>query len=1058
MRAASARKNRKKESKSSADLRLETLDRRVLLNASTDFMGPILPDASVDDASGDVDTHADFTDQNYASVSTVVLNEDNATHPFACTCPACAAAQAATDEQEQADSELESSVDDYTESLASYSGGTQVLYLDFDGERVYSRSGDFYLGSDYIDVPAFSLADYGWGGQELTAIEYVAEFIREDYAAYDIVVTTTEPTSGEYTTMYVGGTADWFMPNSNIIGLASYDPGNRDASNFGFAFSDSLASYAARSGSSLQNFSEYLGNLISHEAAHTFGANHVSDTSAIMNPYLPFSPRTTMFGEGYVPGTSQYQDTQSLLGSNIGYAGNSDDFGDSISTSYEVSAVTVVNGILERRDDSDAFTFTSPASGAALVDLSTTSYGNLDAVLTVYDASGAIVASNDAIGRNDPILTFNASSNGDYTVVVSSSGGDSSGSYLLNITAPTAKPELELTDSIGSATDLQMNFGTIEFDGTSTATITLANSGNADLVISKLVATGYFELSQTSVSSSDSDDIAIAPGTSETISVTYDPQTIGVSNGVISLTTNDTENTNITLALTGTALAPAPEMSLTANDSVPDDSTLDFGQLDYQQSASRTITINNTGNAVLNLTGLTITGPFSIRGNAQTISVGPGQSSSLIIDVDSENTGELSGNLTFATNDSSHSSVSFVLDADVDEPEQAIVAGPAEDEPVDTDDSFQIVELDGSDDNLVSLGAAQAGRSHIMGVYQLVNDGDSVRTFNLALDDNSEFSIIGPASITLQPGQSYNVNVQLNAAQPRACADTLTVSVDGLSQAVAELSAEPFALFGDGEKFSFVDKDGDEVTVSLSGDAQGRITLGRGDEADIKSIELLNGEGSETLAIKVKGLATELGSLIGSGSLKAIKAKDVDLSGLGIALEGTLDKVQLGDILNDAGISFATDADDAVNMSLGLITGASEIIVDGAISKFVADGFLGGLLKADSIGKITIAGDLVADLDIAEDINKLTVKVGDILGDIGVGGELKKLKISAGDLIGDLTANFIKSVKVSDGDIEGIIDSVEEVASLVADNVDKSNISSFFAKTDDELDNVLANI
>ena len=118
--------------------------------------------------------------------------------------------------------------------------GVYTLYLDFDGATVYSRAGDFWLGSTSVDIPAYDLGQFGWSGREAESVDYITNFVRDDYAPYNVNVTSDEPSYGQYSTIYVGGTGDWFRPGSSIIGVATYDIGNRDESNFGFAFTEQL--------------------------------------------------------------------------------------------------------------------------------------------------------------------------------------------------------------------------------------------------------------------------------------------------------------------------------------------------------------------------------------------------------------------------------------------------------------------------------------------------------------------------------------------------------------------------------------------------------------------------------------------------------------------------------------------------------------------------------------------------------------------------------------------------------------------------------------------------
>jgi len=76
--------------------------------------------------------------------------------------------------------------------------GTQVVYLDFDGENI----GDFLLPGVGYDVPDFDANDFGLGGDYADVIQADLEAI---FADFDIVFTTDVPAEGDYMHVVVGG-------------------------------------------------------------------------------------------------------------------------------------------------------------------------------------------------------------------------------------------------------------------------------------------------------------------------------------------------------------------------------------------------------------------------------------------------------------------------------------------------------------------------------------------------------------------------------------------------------------------------------------------------------------------------------------------------------------------------------------------------------------------------------------------------------------------------------------------------------------------------------------
>ncbi|MCK4628704.1 MAG: choice-of-anchor D domain-containing protein, partial [Sedimentisphaerales bacterium] len=647
-------------------------------------------------------------------------------HPIWCMCPECMGLIGFADESATANSTdmntsggdgWDGDAENWIEAAAAAGGYT--LYLDFEGERVYSRPGDFWLGSNFVDVPAYDLSSYGWAGHEQDSIEHITQLVREDYAAYNISVTNEQPASGDYTTIYVGGNNDWFRANSGVIGVASYDIGNHNASNYGFAFSEELSLYQSYSGGDVLYFSEYLANLISHEAGHTFGANHVSDTSAIMNPYLPITPNQLMFGSGTIPGSNSQQDTQSLFGDNIGYAHSPDDYGDTALTARGINGLTSLEGILERRDDIDAFTFTAGTSGIMTVDLDTTVFGNLDSCLTVNRDSDlvSIAQNNNYGGHTDSYVSFPVTAGQQYTIEVSSYEGNSSGTYSLSITQPDSPPSITVTDNSGSADDLIINFGDITAGNSETAVITIANDGFDDLVISQLTADGGFEIDRISLLNVSGDDIVIAPGDELQVTATFDPDSAGLYAGEITIVSNDPQQDQLTVDLSGEVHQPQPDIVVRANGDDLNSDYLSLGNITRNTIGSELFTIQNSGSLPLQINEIIVTEPFTLEGlpddmvSGNGIIIESGKSLELTVQVTNGQRGTLDGQITIVSNDPDQANTQFDISVQ-------IVGGVL---------NVDGLSLQGVDDQTVDFGTVYAGENATRTIT-LTNIGDAELT------------------------------------------------------------------------------------------------------------------------------------------------------------------------------------------------------------------------------------------------------------------------------------------------------------------------------------------
>jgi hypothetical protein len=129
--------------------------------------------------------------------------------------------------------------------------------------------------------------------------------------------------------------------------------------------------------------------------------------------------------------------------------------------------------------------------------------------------------------------------------------------------------------------------------------VTLTNSGSATLNITGVTITG---VNAGDYSETNTCGATLAASANCTISVTFTPTAVGTRTAFISVTDNASGSPQ-TVALSGTATAATAPVVLLAP------TTLTFAsQTVNTTSAAQSITLTNSGNATLNLTGITITG------------------------------------------------------------------------------------------------------------------------------------------------------------------------------------------------------------------------------------------------------------------------------------------------------------------------------------------------------------------------------------------------------------------------------------------------------------------
>lgn len=147
-----------------------------------------------------------------------------------------------------------------------------------------------------------------------------------------------------------------------------------------------------------------------------------------------------------------------------------------------------------------------------------------------------------------------------------------------------------------------LNFGDVAIGSSIRQTATLSSNGSAPLIINAINATGDF--SQTNSCGS-----SLAAGTSCTVVVTFKPTAPGSRTGMVTIADNSSGSPHqITLAGTGIT-APVPAASVAP-------ASLSFGdQVINTGSSSQTVTLTNTGNAVLSISSIADSGDYSQANN-----------------------------------------------------------------------------------------------------------------------------------------------------------------------------------------------------------------------------------------------------------------------------------------------------------------------------------------------------------------------------------------------------------------------------------------------------------
>jgi subtilase family serine protease len=174
--------------------------------------------------------------------------------------------------------------------------------------------------------------------------------------------------------------------------------------------------------------------------------------------------------------------------------------------------------------------------------------------------------------------------------------------------------------------------------------VTLKNTGTADLVITTIVETQTIPV-QSYFETDTCQGTTVHAGSTCTISVTFKPAQAGSIPATLNIHDN-ASNTPQVVTLTGSGIAPAPVVSLSAT-------SLTFPTtLIGVTSASQVVTVKNTGTATLTVTGVTLTGanPSSYQDVSNCTSVAINGTCTITVKFQPAATGTLTASITIADN------------------------------------------------------------------------------------------------------------------------------------------------------------------------------------------------------------------------------------------------------------------------------------------------------------------------------------------------------------------------------------------------------------------------
>ena len=384
--------------------------------------------------------------------------------------------------------------------LHSRPGAQRTIYLNFKGATLTNTAWNGSSGS--ITAPPFDLdgIPYTFSTAELQRIQYIWQRVAEDYAAFDVDVTTEavplERITRSGSTDAVFGTTVLITNRTGVYscscGGVAYVGIFDDTSDF---YKPALVFYDALGSGS----EKYVAEAISHEAGHNMGLGHdgYSGGAYYQGQGSGATGWAPIMGVGYYQSLVQWskgeyatannlQDDYVVMQSN-GLPLRADDHGNTAGTatvlsgtvgsgSIELSAL----GVIERPTDIDTFAFSAGAGSATFSVAPAARSANLDALVTLRDAAGTLLASVNPAEALNASFTVTLPAAGAYYLSLQGSGkGDplstgytnygSVGQYGVSASVPAAAGEAPV--AVASASTVR---------GTAPLSVDFSGAGSSD--------------------------------------------------------------------------------------------------------------------------------------------------------------------------------------------------------------------------------------------------------------------------------------------------------------------------------------------------------------------------------------------------------------------------------------------------------------------------------------------------------------------------------------------------------------------------------------------------
>ena len=333
---------------------------------------------------------------------------------------------------------------DQTFLLHSKPGSNRTLVLNFKGAVLSGTA--WNTTSSPINAPAFDFDGNAavFSNAELERIQYIWQRVAEDYAVFDIDVTTEIVAQDKITrsgsTDQIYGTTALITAHAGVYtcscGGVAYVGVFNSTSDYlkpALVFYDSLGA----------GNEKYVSEAISHEVGHNIGLSH--DGNATVGYYQGQGTGVTgwapIMGVGYYRPLSQFskgeyagannKEDDFAVAQSYGLPLRADDYGNTTATAAPLAGnssggitTATADGVVESAGDADVFVL-SAGVGPLTIALSPANRApNADLELTLLSSTGSLLATQNPADTLNAALSYQVVTPGTYYLMVKGTGKD----------------------------------------------------------------------------------------------------------------------------------------------------------------------------------------------------------------------------------------------------------------------------------------------------------------------------------------------------------------------------------------------------------------------------------------------------------------------------------------------------------------------------------------------------------------------------------------------------------------------------------------------------------